>query len=226
MVIDRRTLLLAGAALAGAPARRPPSGPDWPALAASLDGGLVRPDDADYAAARRLYNTRFDHLRPAAVAYPAGPADIAECLAFARRHAVPVAIRSGGHSYAGWSSGDGRLVVDVSRLDSVALESPSAAGAPATARIGAGARLVDVYTRLAADGRSLPGGTCPTVSVAGLALGGGHGVVSRAHGLTCDALLSATLVTADGRTLDCSADRRPDLFWALRGAGNGNFGVV
>ncbi|MGP4002645.1 FAD-binding oxidoreductase [Streptomyces sp. 8N706] len=191
---------------------------DWSALGRGLDGGLVRPGDADWSAARRLYNTRFDGLRPAAVAYIANTADAAECLAFARRHSIPVSIRNGGHSYAGWSSGNGRLVIDVSKLDRITSGS--------TATIGAGAKLIDVYTRLGAHGLTVPGGSCPTVGISGLTLGGGHGVVSRAYGLTCDSLVGATLVTADGRTLRCDKEHHSDLFWALRGAGNGNFGVV
>ncbi|MEV7871914.1 FAD-binding oxidoreductase [Streptomyces sp. NPDC088124] len=193
--------------------------PRWDALARGLDGGLVRPGDAGYATARQLYNTRYDHLKPAAVAYAAGEDDIRECLAFARTHRTSVSIRGGGHSYAGWSSGNGRLVIDVSRLDSLSYTGTET-------RIGAGARLSAVYRALAARGRTIPAGSCPTVGIAGLTLGGGHGVTSRAYGLTCDSLLSATVVTADGRRLTADAQRNQDLFWALRGAGNGNFGIV
>ncbi|WP_431043570.1 FAD-binding oxidoreductase [Streptomyces sp. P1-3] len=196
-----------------------PTATDWNALGKGLQGRLIRPGDADYATARQLYNTRFDKLRPAAVAYIANTADIAECLAFARRHGARVAIRNGGHSYAGWSSGDGRLVIDVSSLKTVRTGSGSAT-------IGAGAKLIDVYTQLGAHGVTIPAGSCPTVGVSGLTLGGGHGVVSRAYGLTSDSLTGARIVTADGKTLDVSKDRESDLFWALRGAGNGNFGVV
>ncbi|MEU5612297.1 FAD-binding oxidoreductase [Streptomyces sparsogenes] len=196
-----------------------PRAADWTALGKGLQGDLIRPGDADYATARQLYNTRFDRLRPAAVAYVSATSDIAECLDFARRHGTPVAIRNGGHSYAGWSSGDGRLVIDVSALKSIRTSSGEA-------RIGAGAKLIDVYTSLGASGVTVPGGSCPTVGISGLTLGGGHGVVSRAYGLTSDNLTGASLVTADGRTLQVSKDREPDLFWALRGAGNGNFGVV
>ncbi|MER7950463.1 FAD-binding oxidoreductase [Streptomyces sp. NPDC096079] len=196
-----------------------PGAADWSALDRGLQGGLIRPGDADYATARQLYNTRFDQLRPAAVAYVANTADIAECLAFARRHGTHVAIRNGGHSYAGWSSGNGRLVIDVSALKSIRSASGSAV-------IGAGAKLIDVYTELGAKGVTIPGGSCPTVGISGLTLGGGHGVVSRAYGLTSDNLTGARIVTADGRSLDVSKDREPELFWALRGAGNGNFGVV
>ena len=115
----------------------------WSALGKSLDGSLVRASDASYATARRLYNTRYDTLKPSAIAYVKHPADIAECLAFARRYDTPVAIRSGGHSYAGWSSGNGKLVIDVSSLAKV--------GAPSggITRIGAGAKLIDVYEGLA-----------------------------------------------------------------------------
>ncbi|MET8014173.1 FAD-binding oxidoreductase [Streptomyces sp. NPDC005271] len=203
-----------GAALDGKP-----KSADWSALGKDLHGDLVRPGDADYASARRLYNTRFDHLRPAAVAYVGNTSDITACLSFARRHGAPVSIRNGGHSYAGWSSGDGRLVIDVSALSSIRTSSGEA-------RIGAGAKLIDVYTSLAAHGVTVPGGSCPTVGISGLTLGGGHGVVSRAYGLTADSLTGARVLTADGKALDVSKGRETDLFWALRGAGNGNFGVV
>ncbi|WP_274914112.1 FAD-binding oxidoreductase [Streptomyces sp. WZ-12] len=203
-----------------AAAKSPTTQAAWSALGKGLDGDLIRASDASYATARRLYNTRFDALKPSAVAYVKHPGDIAECLAFARRYDTPVAIRSGGHSYAGFSSGNGKLIIDVSALNKV--------GAPSggTTRIGAGAKLIDVYEGLGAHGVTIPGGSCPTVGISGLTLGGGHGVVSRAYGLTCDSLVGATVVTADGKTVDCDAGHHPDLFWALRGAGNGNFGVV
>lgn len=192
---------------------------NWTALGRDLDGTLVRPGDAQWATARQLYNTRFDALKPAAVAYVAHTDDIRTTLAYARAHGVRVAIRNGGHSYAGWSSGNNRLIVDVSRLNRV-----RASGG--TAVVGAGAKLIDVYRALTAKGVTIPGGSCPTVGVSGLVLGGGHGVASRAYGLTCDSLTRATLITADGRELTADASTDKDLFWALRGAGNGNFGVV
>ncbi|MFD3487664.1 FAD-binding oxidoreductase [Streptomyces sp. NPDC058665] len=208
----------------GASANRPPSArtsssPAWAALASGLAGRLVRPGDGEYATARQLYNTRFDGLKPAAVAYVAGEDDIRECLGFARRYGTPVSIRNGGHSYAGWSSGNGRLVIDVSSLDGLG-------DAASDGVIGAGAKLAGVYGALARKGLTIPGGSCATVGISGLTLGGGHGVVSRAYGLTCDSLTSATVVTADGRRLIADAEQNQDLFWALRGAGNGNFGVV
>lgn len=210
----------AAAAAAGGGTKGGASRSSWTALGKSLDGKLIRASDASYATARRLYNTRYDTLKPSAIAYVEHPADIAECLAFARRHDTPVAIRSGGHSYAGWSSGNNKLIIDVSALSKV--------GAPSggTTHIGAGAKLIDVYQGLGAHGVTIPGGSCPTVGISGLTLGGGHGVSSRAYGLTCDSLVGATLVTADGKTVDCDKKQHADLFWALRGAGNGNFGVV
>ncbi|MGW6267978.1 FAD-binding oxidoreductase [Streptomyces sp. NPDC055060] len=213
----------AGASRSGTPIRTSSAAASAPAnltaLARDLDGTLVKPGEAKWAAARQLYNTRYDSLKPTAVAYVASPDDIRTTLAYARAHRVPVSIRNGGHSYGGWSSGTGRLVVDVSKLNKT-----RASGATAT--VGAGAKLIDVYRTLAAKGVTIPAGSCPTVGISGLTLGGGHGVVSRAYGLTCDSLTSATLVTADGKQLTASKSENKELFWALRGAGNGNFGVV
>ena len=192
---------------------------NWTALARDLDGPLIRPGDAAWKSAHQLYNTRFDSLKPTAVAYVAHPDDIRTTLAYARAHNLHVAIRNGGHSYAGWSSGNNRLIIDVSKLNRIRSSGN-------TAVIGAGAKLIDVYRALAAKGVTIPAGSCPTVGVSGLTLGGGHGVTSRAYGLTCDSLTQATLITADGKQLTANATTNKDLFWALRGAGNGNFGVV
>ncbi|GIH74550.1 FAD-binding oxidoreductase [Planobispora longispora] len=234
--LDRRTLLRiggmaalsAGAGLpparagssapAGPSARTGPRPSDWNALRRGLEGRLIRPGDAAYDAARRLFDPAHDAVRPAGVAYCANPSDVAECVTFARRLGVPLAVRSGGHSYAGWSTGTG-LVVDVSPMRKVS-------HASGRATVGAGAKLVDVYDRLAAHGVSIPAGSCPTVGVSGLALGGGIGVVARKYGLTCDVMESVQIVTADGRLLTCDADHHPDLFWASRGGGGGNLGVA
>ena len=210
------------AGLAASPSRTrgAPTSLDWAALGRDLDGPLIRPGDHDYGTARLLFDPRFDRIRPTAVAYCRVPADVAACLAFARSHVVPLAARSGGHSYAGWSGTSG-LIVDVSEMASVELDSASG-----LARVGSGALLIDVYSRLAADNVAVPGGSCPTVGIAGLTLGGGIGVVSRAFGLTCDNLDSAQIVTADGRVRDCDQGRDSDLYWASRGGGGGNFGVA
>ncbi|WP_258015886.1 FAD-binding oxidoreductase [Streptomyces sp. AJS327] len=190
----------------------------WAALAAGLDGTLALPTDPAYPAARPLFSPRFDAVRPAALAYCAHAGDVAACLTFARRHGIPVAVRGGGHSYAGWSTGPG-LVVDVQPMAAV---EPSGE----TATIGAGAKLIDVYDRLATAGVSVSAGSCPTVGFAGLALGGGVGVVSRAYGMTCDRVTGVRIVTADGTVREVDAEREPELFWALRGAGHAGFGVA
>ena len=196
----------------------PSAPPDWSALAKGLEGELLRPGDVDYDGARLLYNTRFDGTRPEAVARCANVDDVRECVLFAAHSSVPLALRSGGHSYAGWSTGQG-LVIDVSSLDAVVPDGDRVV-------VGAGARLIDIYAGVARAGAGVPAGSCPTVGVTGLTLGGGLGVLTRAWGLTCDSLLEAMVVTADGRARPCDARRDADLFWALRGGGGGNFGVV
>jgi len=199
-------------------ATRSPSPADWAALGRDLSGPLVRPGDAAYTVSKRLFDPRFDSLRPAGIAYCRNPHDVATCLAFVRKFGVPVAARCGGHSYAGWSSTSG-LIIDVTRMSGVNVSG-------STATVGAGTRLVDFYNGLAAHGRAVPGGSCPTVGIAGLTLGGGVGVVSRAYGLTSDNVQSLQIVTADGQVRTCSSSQNSDLFWACRGGGGGNFGVV
>jgi hypothetical protein len=167
---------------------------------------------------KRLFDPRFDSLHPAGLAYCRNPHDVATCLAFVRKFGIPVAARCGGHSYAGWSSGSG-LVIDVTRMSGVNVSG-------STATVGAGTRLIDFYNGLAAHGRGVPGGSCPTVGIAGLTLGGGIGVVSRAYGLTSDNVKSLQIVTADGQVRTCNSSQNSDLFWACRGGGGGNFGVV
>ncbi|HLI70698.1 MAG TPA: FAD-binding oxidoreductase [Ktedonobacteraceae bacterium] len=193
---------------------------DWSALGRDLQGTLIRPGNPQYAVAHQLFNTRFDNIAPAGVAYCASPADVQACLAFVRRFNLPVTVRSGGHSYAGYSTTSG-LMLDVTRMNSVSLDTGTGA-----ATIGGGAHLIDVYAALAQDGVVIPAGSCPTVGIAGLTLGGGVGVLGRKFGLTCDNLLSAQVVLADGTILTCNQNAHSDLFWALQGGGGGNFGVV
>lgn len=201
--------------------RRPPGSADWAALRAEISSGrLVLPQDADYDSARLLFDPKFDASRPAAVAYCASPAEVSACLAFTRRFGVRLAARSGGHSYGGWSTTPG-LVIDVTKMAHVTVDV-----AARTARVGAGTLLIDLYDRLAAAGQAVPGGSCPTVGMAGLALGGGVGVVGRLFGLTCDNVLAVQIVTADGVVRECTPDSEADLFWACRGGGGGSFGVV
>jgi hypothetical protein len=211
------------------PASTPPTAPPtptrtgvrtWADLQARLGDRLARPADHAYATARLGYNPRFDGNRPAGIAQVTGPADVQACVEFAAASRTPIAARSGGHSYAGYSTPSGGLVVDVGRLSTVDVRGDG------TAVVGAGARLIDVYTALAAAGRCLPGGSCPTVGIAGLTLGGGIGLLARKYGLTCDRLVSAQVVTADAVLRTAGEASEPDLYWALRGGGGGNLGVV
>jgi FAD/FMN-containing dehydrogenase len=226
--LDRRELLARGAAalaVAGgvdawadaASAARPD--PAVRELERALVGPVVAPGRPAYDAARQPYNARYT-ARPRAIAYPAGPGDVARAIRWARRHGVRIAARSGGHSYAAYSS-TGGLVLDLGALRAVRVDRTRR-----QATVGAGARLIDVYAALWEQGLTVPAGTCPTVGLAGLALGGGVGFSSRRMGLTCDNLRAVQIVTADGRVRTCDADSTADLFWALRGGGGGNFGVV
>ena len=229
--LDRRTLLERGARVAlGAslvPWWRLPelfeaSDPRVRALARELRGDVVGRGAAGYGSARLLRSTRFDGVQPLAVAYCESADDVARCIRWAGRNHVPLAARSGAHSYGGYSTVQNGLVVDVSRLDGIALAADGK-----TATIGAGATLGEIYGRLySARGVTIPGGSCLTVGVAGLTLGGGHGFLSRRDGLTCDNVRSLRIVVADGRVLDVSPAEHPDLLWASRGGGGGNFGIV
>ena len=233
----RRFLALAGAAAGAFPlagmlrhdhrgAASPQAVPgvgDWMALRSALSTHkLIRPGNRTYSTAKELFDPRFDFKRPAGIAYCASPRDVTACLAFVRKFGLPVAARSGGHSYTGWSSPAGTtgLMVDVTAMNSFQV------GSGQTVRVGTGLHLIDLYNRLAARGLAVPGGSCPTVGVAGLALGGGVGVLGRAFGLTSDALESVQIVTADGTVRTCNASSNSNLFWACRGGGGGNFGIA
>ncbi len=198
----------------------PPTTSAWVRLAASLTGSLVRPDERAYPVDALLYNAKFANLHPQAIAYCASADDVARCVDFATSHEIPMAARSGGHSYGGYSSCPG-LVIDVSRLASISVDT-----ATNVATVGAGAALIDIYNALGRHDRLLPGGSCPTVGIAGLALGGGVGVFSRRYGLTCDNLQSLRIVTSDAHEITADADHHADLLWASRGGGGGNFGVA
>jgi FAD/FMN-containing dehydrogenase len=197
-----------------------PTPADWAALAKDLSGTLVLPQDAAYATDKLLFDPRFNSQHPAGIAYVKSSHDVATCLAFVKKFSLPFAARSGGHSYGGWSGTSG-LIIDVGNFRMGAVSGT-------TAVVGAGARLIDFYNGLAAEGRAVPGGSCPTVGIAGLTMGGGIGVTARAYGLTCDNLESVNIVLASGQAVTATADptQYSDLFWALRGGGGGNFGVV
>jgi FAD/FMN-containing dehydrogenase len=191
---------------------------DWDALRGAIEGEVVLPDSADYDRSRTPPIARFRDVRPAAVVRCRTPADVAEALAFALGSRLELAVRSGGHCFAGGSSTRG-LLVDVGPMDGVSL-----AGEVAT--VGAGARLGEIYDALAGSGRTIAAGCGPTVGIAGLALGGGLGILGRTCGLTSDQLVGAEVVLADGRVVRCDPHEHADLYWALRGAGGTRFGVL
>jgi FAD/FMN-containing dehydrogenase len=194
----------------------------WDRLHRSLRGDLVTPSDARYDRARVGYWAQFDDVLPSAVAFCETPADVAACLAFCQDAGLPAVPRSGGHSLGGYSTTEG-LVIDVSRMSRVRTRE---SGGGITALVGAGARQVDSLPALWRDGVVLPGGLCPTVSAGGYVSGGGFGWLTRRYGMACDHVLAAEIVLADGRVVRCSESVEPELFWALRGAGGGNFGVI
>lgn len=166
-----------------------------------------------------LIDSRFDGTHPRAIVYCESADDVEKTVRWARRHAIHLVPRCGGHSYAGYSTTSTGVVVDVSRMHGVHLHD-------GVATVGAGARLIDVYAPLAAHGRTIPAGSCPTVGIAGHAQGGGVGYAGRKLGLTCDNVVGLSLVTAEGKLLECSGREHADLFWACRGGGGGNFGIV
>ncbi len=223
----RRELVLRGGRLAGAGAAVALGLSSEAHAAKALDdldramrGRLIRPGQTGFAAARKPWNARFDDVVPRAVAQPLDTADVQAIVRWAGKHGVRLAVRSGGHSYAGLSSTTG-LLVDLRRLSAVSLLGNGRAA------VGAGTTLGHVYARLwSAARRTIPAGSCPTVGIAGLTLGGGHGFAARAFGLACDSVRGIRIVTADGRAHDVSAGSRPNLFWALRGGGAGSFGIV
>jgi FAD/FMN-containing dehydrogenase len=191
---------------------------DWEGLQGAIAGAVVLPDSPDYESVRKPAMVRFESVRPAAVVLCRTPADVSATIAFARRVGLETAVRSGGHSVAGRSSTEG-IVIDVTPMSSVSVAS-------GVATVGAGARLGDLYDALHEHGLTIPAGCGPSVGIGGLTLGGGLGILGRKYGLTCDHLLRADVVLADGRLVECDEHHDEELFWALRGAGGGNFGVV
>jgi hypothetical protein len=185
----------------------------------TLRGRLIRPEDADYDAARALYNGMIDK-RPRLIARCADVADVIASVNFGREQGLLIAIRGGGHNGPGLGSCNDGLVIDLSLLKSVRVDPKKG-----TVRVEAGCTSGDVDHATHAFGLAVPFGIVSTTGVAGLTLGGGTGYLTRKYGLTIDNLLEADVVLADGRFVTASATEHPDLFWALRGGG-GNFGVV
>ena len=189
------------------------------AFRARLRGELIRPGDGRYDEARKVWNGMIDR-RPALIARCAGVADVIAAVNFAREQRLPVAIRGGSHNVTGNAVCDGGLVIDLSAMRGIRVDPEKR-----TARAEGGSTWGDLDHATHAFGLAAPGGIISTTGIAGLTLGGGIGHLTRKYGLSCDNLLSADMVLADGRFVTVSQKKNADLFWGIRGGG-GNFGVV
>src|SRR5262245_61993172 len=188
-------------------------------LASAVKGRVVQPADADYDESRALFNAMIDK-KPAAIAYCTDEGDVAAALRYGIEQGLKIAVRGGGHNGGGLGSVDAGLVIDLSQMNAIEVDS----GAK-LARVQGGALLKDLLEATHQQGLTVPVGIIGTTGVGGPTLGGGVGHLSRSLGLTIDNLVAATVVLADGSVVQTDSEREPDLFWALRGGG-GNFGVV
>ena len=188
-------------------------------LRSSIHGELIDPEHAEYDAARRVWNADIDR-RPAVIARCDSVDDVRKAVLAANEAGLEIAVRGGGHSFPGYSVGDGVLVIDLSRMNRVSVNAEAR-----RAYVGGGALLSDLDAAAQAHGLATTAGMISHTGVGGLTLGGGMGWLSRLAGLSIDNLVSAEIVVADGRILQVDEHRHPDLFWAIRGGG-GNFGVV
>ena len=219
--VARAAGLAAGLALPGpvwAAAANASGDPRLRALDRGVRGPVLTPASATYAQARLVFDGLYDGIHPLAVVQPLDVADVAAVVKWANATGVHVVARSGGHSYGGYSTTTG-VVVDLTHLAAVRVVAGRAVVGPA-------ARLGNIYDGLGAHGLAIPAGTCPSVGIGGHALGGGFGLASRAWGLASDNLVAAQIVTADGKVLVADSSRHADLYWACRGGGGGNFGIV
>lgn len=188
-------------------------------LEQAIAGSVVRPGDADYEEARRTWNHAIDK-RPALIVRPANTDDVVRAVRFAASEGLPIAVRGGAHSIAGFSTNDDGVVIDLSAMNTVTVDAKAR-----RAVAGGGTKWAEFDAATQAHGLAVTGGLVSTTGLGGFTLGGGMGHLVRAFGLTCDNLMAAEVVTADGTVVRASADDDPELLWALRGGG-GNFGVV
>jgi hypothetical protein len=188
-------------------------------FAASLKGEVILPNDPRYEKARRVWNHAVD-LHPAIIARCAGTDDVVRAIEFARQSDLLVAVRSGGHSFAGHGTCDGGLVIELSMMKRIEIDASRA-----SVRLQSGVLAGELDLATNAFSMAVPLGSCPSVGVAGYVLGGGESALTPKVGFGCDSITRVEIVTADGSILCADRDENPDLFWAVRGGG-GNFGVV
>jgi len=192
-------------------------------LRSSITGEVITPDDPRYEDARRVSHFNFNPTTdrfPSLIVFCASAEDVMRALEFARTHALEIAVRSGGNDVLGESVSQGGLVIDLSRLNAITIDPTRR-----VAMCGSGARAQDVNVATQAHGLAVPLGCHPAIGVGGLTLGGGLGWLLGKYGATCDNLLAAEIVTADGQMLSVDTNDNPELFWAVRGGG-GNFGIA
>lgn len=191
---------------------------------AQLTGRIVRPGDPDYPAASLGWDELFVHY-PLVIVFAQNTQDVVNALTWSRQHDVALRVRSGRHSLEGWSNVDNGIVIDVSELKSTEIDT-----ATSIARVGAGLNQLEAVTTLAQYDLAVTTGTEGSVGLSGATLGGGFGFLTRYLGMACDSLIGAEIVVASGadgaKAIEVDLGRHPDLLWALRGAGNGNFGIV
>ncbi|MFC7372848.1 FAD-binding oxidoreductase [Fictibacillus iocasae] len=185
-----------------------------------LTGRIVVPGDHDYEEAREEFNTRYS-LYPCVIVFCQNTEDVVNAVKWAKQKNIPFRVRTGRHSYEAYSSLDGGLVIDISEMNAVRVTEDKR-----LISVQAGALLLPLYTELYDQGVTIPGGTCPSVGLAGLTLGAGWGMLTRKYGMLCDRLLALEMVTADGKIIFATDEWNSDLFWACRGGGGGNFGIV
>jgi hypothetical protein len=185
-----------------------------------LTGEIILPFEPIYEEARQGFNSAIQQY-PLIIVYCMDKEDVANAIQWSRKHGVPIRIRSGGHNYEGYSNGDCTLIIDISKMNDMHINKKKK-----RLYVQAGVTNMQVYKFLSGKGYPFPGGTCPTVGVSGYSLGGGWGLSCRYFGLGCDNLVEIELINYDGDLIVANRDYNEDLFWALRGAGGGNFGVV
>ena len=185
-----------------------------------LTGHVILPGSPGYDKARQNYNGRFNKF-PCIIVYCEVTEDVVNAIHWVRQNRFPFRVRSGGHSYEAYSLMDNGLIIDISKLQKLQINKLNG-----TVQVGAGFQWLSLYEALWNQHVTIPAGTCPTVAVSGLTLGGGYGFLSRLWGMTCDNLLELEMVTAQGKVIHLNNSHYSDLFWACQGGGDGSFGII